>query len=158
MTMSRIAQQTGIARATLYKYFPDADAVLAAWHERQVHAHLAQLAELRGAGGEPSERREALLLAYALIQHEHQAEGTAALLHQGEHIHRAQAHLHGFVRDLIAEAASAGRVRRDVAPDELATYCLHAVAAATRLPSKAAVRRLVDVTIAGLQPARSSPA
>src|SRR5215212_6500884 len=42
----------------------------------------------------------------------------------------------------------------DVAPDELASYCLHALAAASSLPSKAAVRRLVTVTVAGLRPPR----
>ena len=36
VTMSQIAEQTGIGRATLYKYFPDVDSILVAWHERQV--------------------------------------------------------------------------------------------------------------------------
>jgi hypothetical protein len=36
VTMSQIADQTGIGRATLYKYFPDADTILRAWHERQI--------------------------------------------------------------------------------------------------------------------------
>jgi hypothetical protein len=45
-----------------------------------------------------------------------------------------------------------GDVRDDVAPDELAGYCLHALAAASSLPSKAAVRRLVTVILAGLHP------
>ena len=39
--MSQIAEQTGIGRATLYKYFPDVEAILLAWHERQVTGHLA---------------------------------------------------------------------------------------------------------------------
>src|SRR4029079_128644 len=43
LTMSQIAEQAGIGRATLYKYFPDAQAVLTAWHERQITAHLDQL-------------------------------------------------------------------------------------------------------------------
>ena len=55
-----------------------------------------------------------------------------------------------LVRDLIADAASAGAVRADVAADELAIYCLNALMAAGRLPSKAAVRRLVLVTLSGL--------
>ena len=38
LTMSQIAEQAGIGRATLYKYFPDAHAVLTAWHERQIAA------------------------------------------------------------------------------------------------------------------------
>jgi AcrR family transcriptional regulator len=42
VTMSQIAETTGIGRATLYKYFPDVEANLVAWHERQITAHLAQ--------------------------------------------------------------------------------------------------------------------
>jgi hypothetical protein len=38
--------------------------------------------------------------------------------------------------------------------NELAAYCVHALAAASRLPSVAAVARLVDVTLAGLRPSR----
>src|SRR5687767_12640605 len=34
VTMSAIAEKTGIGRATLYKYFSDIETVLSAWHER----------------------------------------------------------------------------------------------------------------------------
>ena len=44
VTMSQIAEQTGIGRATLYKYFPDVEAILVAWHDRHVSGHLEQLA------------------------------------------------------------------------------------------------------------------
>jgi hypothetical protein len=57
-----------------------------------------------------------------------------------------------MIRDLLAEATANGRIRDDIAPDELASYCLHSLAAASTLPSKAAVRRLVTVTLAGLRP------
>jgi len=40
VTMSEIAERTGIGRATLYRYFPDVEAILLAWHERQVSSHL----------------------------------------------------------------------------------------------------------------------
>ena len=70
-----------------------------------------------------------------------------------EHIARAQRHLSNMVRDLVTEAAHTGHVRKDVAADELASYCLHALAAASSLPSKAAVSRLVKVTLTGLREA-----
>ena len=57
-----------------------------------------------------------------------------------------------LIRDLLTEAAKSGDLRDDVAPDELASYCLHALTAASSLPSKAAVHRLVTVTLAGLRP------
>lgn len=40
LTMSQIAEETRIGRATLYKYFPDVEAILLAWHDRQITAHL----------------------------------------------------------------------------------------------------------------------
>lgn len=61
-----------------------------------------------------------------------------------------------MLKDLLTKAAAAGHVRDDVAPGELASYCLHALAAAGSLPSEAAVRRLVTVTLAGLRPSRGS--
>ncbi|UYQ60622.1 TetR/AcrR family transcriptional regulator [Streptomyces peucetius] len=153
-TMSRIATETGIGRATLYKYFPDVEAVLLAWHERQVTAHVSRLAEVRDRAGTPVERLEAVMEAYALIAYERHGHGDelAAMLHRGEHIAMAHQHLRGIVRDLLTEGAHAGEVRDDVAADELAGYCVHALAAADSLRSRAAVRRLVAVTLAGLRP------
>jgi AcrR family transcriptional regulator len=152
VTMSQIAEETGIGRATLYKYFRDVDAILIAWHERQIANHLEQLADVRDEGGHAGERLERVLEAYALIQHEHHGSELAGALHRGEHVARAQEQLSELLRDLLATAAEAGDVRTDVAPAELASYCIHALAAAGSLPSKAAVRRLVAVTLAGVQP------
>jgi AcrR family transcriptional regulator len=159
VTMSQIAEATGIGRATLYKYFPDVEAILVAWHQRHVTSHLEQLAELRDQAGDPGQRLEAVLEAYALICHHREHRGTeelAALLHRGEQVARAQQQLLELVRDLVAEAAASGHLLEDVAPEELASYCLHALAAAGSLPSTAAVRRLVQVTLTGLRPDRSA--
>ncbi len=156
VTMSRIAEKTGIGRATLYKYFPGVEAILLAWHERHVTGHLEHLAELRDQAGDARERLEAVLEAYAFIQHKRHATELAALLHRDEHVAQAQQHLTDIIRDLLTEAAETGDVRDDVAPDELASYCLHALTAASSLPSKAAVRRLVTVTLAGLHPRADS--
>lgn len=153
VTMSQIAKETGIGRATLYKYFPDVEAILIAWHERQIGAHLEHLAGVRDhAGGTATHRLQAVLEAFALISRKHRDTELAALLHRGEHIARAQRHLHEFVTDLISEGASSGELRDDVAAAELAAYCLHALTAAGSMPSQAAVRRLVAVTLSALRP------
>jgi AcrR family transcriptional regulator len=151
VTMSQIATQTGIGRATLYKYFPDVEAILVAWHERHVTGHLERLSAVRDHAGDAAARLEAVLQAYALIQRKRHASELGALLHRDEHVAMAQQHLHDLIRDLLTQAAEAGEVRDDIAPDELATYCLYALAAASSLPSEAAVRRLVAVTLAGLR-------
>ena len=153
VTMSKIAAEAGISRATLYKYFPDVESALLAWHERQVGSHLAHLAQVRDQTAGPGQRLQAVLQAYALMNHG-QPHGTdlSALLHQGEHVGHAHRHLTSLIEALLADATAAGAVRDDVAPSELAAYCLHALGAAGSLSSKAAVRRLVTVTLAGLRP------
>jgi len=153
ITMSEIAERTGIGRATLYHYYPDVETILVAWHERHVKAHLERLAALRDEPGAPAVRLHAVLEAYALIRHRRHATEAAALLHRDEHARDAQGHLHNLVRGLLLEAVETGDVRDDIAADELAEYCLYALAAASSLPSEEAVRRLVGVTLAGLRPA-----
>ena len=155
VTMSQIAKEAGIGRATLYKYFPDVESILVAWHERQVADHLAQLVAVRDRTGEPRERLRAVLEAYALIAYrsnQHHGTDVAALLHRGEPMAQAHRQLTDLIRDLLAEGAKAGDLREDVADEELAAYCLHALSAAAGLPSEAAVGRLVAVTLAGLHP------
>jgi AcrR family transcriptional regulator len=157
VTMSQIAQETGIGRATLYKYFPDVESILRAWHERQITGHLEYLGEMRDQAGDARERLEVVLEAYALLSREprgHHDTEFAALLHRDEHVARAQHQVHAMIRGLLIEAAQAGDVRDDVTPDELASYCLHALAGASSQRSKAAVRRLVTVALDGLRPRR----
>src|SRR3954469_4846252 len=96
VTMSQIAEKTGIGRATLYKYFSDVEAILSAWHERQITGHLEQLAEIRDQAGGATERLEAVLEAYALISHEshgHNDTELVAFLHRDEQVARAQQQL-----------------------------------------------------------------
>jgi AcrR family transcriptional regulator len=112
VTMSQIAKETGIGRATLYKYFPDVESILAAWHERHVTAHLEHLVLIRDQAGTPGEQLEAVLHAYADITHERpQHTELAALVHRGEHVARAEQHLNALVCDLITEAAQAADIR-----------------------------------------------
>ena len=152
VTMSQIAEKTGIGRATLYRYFPDVEAVLLAWHEEQITGHLAQLEEIRDAA-DPRDRVRAVLEAYALLSRRSQGHYDADLegfLHGDSEVARARHHVRDLVSDVLAEGAERGMVRNDVPPDELAGYCVHALAAAASLPTEAAVRRLVTVTVAGL--------
>jgi AcrR family transcriptional regulator len=157
VTMSAIAERTGIGRATLYKYFPDVEAILLAWHQQQIGGHLEDLTHLAHEPGSPSDHLTAVLEAYAQMAHQthgrHDSD-LAAFLHRGHHLAHGQRALHQLVRDLLDEAARAGQVRTDIPPDELATYCLHALNAAASADSGAAVQRLVALTRASLQPPR----
>ncbi|HEV2760249.1 MAG TPA: TetR/AcrR family transcriptional regulator [Acidimicrobiales bacterium] len=152
VTMSRVAEETGIGRATLYKYFANVEAILEAWHQRQIEGHLRHLADVSDGSGDPVERLEAVLEAFAFMSRQHHGTELAALLHRGDTVAAAERHLTDFIRALLVEGAESGRIRDDVDPEELARYCLHALTAAGSLPSAAAVRRLVAVTLSGLRP------
>ncbi len=155
VTMSQIAESTGIGRATLYKYFPNVEAVLLAHHRRHVEGHLARFAEISTGPGEPAERLKAALTAYAMICHHRERHGSqelSALLHRDEHVAGAEQRVRQVFTDLLEEAEAVGGVRDDAPPAELAGFCLHALAAAATLTSEAAVRRLVALTLAGLDP------
>jgi AcrR family transcriptional regulator len=157
VTMSQIAEETGIGRATLYKYFPDVESILRTWHEHQITGHIKYLAEVRDRAGDAEERLEAVLEAYAIISQGsrgHHDNEFAAFLHRDEQVARAQHQVLDMIRDLLTEAAQTGDVRDDVPPDELASFCVHALAGASSRHSKASVHRLVTVTLAGLRPSR----
>jgi AcrR family transcriptional regulator len=153
VTMARIAEATGIGRATLYQYFPDVETILSEWHERQISAHLQHLTEVRDRAGGPRERLRAVLAAYASIvqeTREHHDTDVARFFGRDQQVARAEDHVRRLIRDLVADGVAAGDLRDDVPPDELAGYCLRALGAARGLPSNAAVRRLVSVTMSGL--------
>ncbi|HEX6353126.1 TetR/AcrR family transcriptional regulator [Actinophytocola sp.] len=160
VTMSQVAERTGIGRATLYKYFPDVEAIVLAWHERQIAVHLEVLAQVRDQAADPGARLEAVLKAYAHVHqqrvqhHRHARHGTelGAFLHRDEHLADARHQVHGLIKDVLIEVAENGELRTDVTPSELAHYCVHALNAASSMPSKAAVGRLVTVVLAGLRP------
>ena len=160
VTMTQIAQATGIGRATLYKYFDSVEAVLQAWHQRQINEHLDRLSEVADRDAPPLERLGSVLQTYAELQrHGIDREGAphvsdlAAFLHGDHQLAAAEHRLRDLVHGLVAAAADAGQIRSDIAAAELTTYCLHAIGAAGALPSNAAMRRLVEVTLTGLRPA-----
>jgi AcrR family transcriptional regulator len=159
ITMSEIAERAGIGRATLYKYFPDVEAIINAWHERKISRHLARLAEVRDQIEGAGERLEAVLSSYIqMLRHtrNHHHNEPAAVLHQSPEAGRAHDDLHAMLRDLIVDAARAGLVRDDISAEELAVYCMSAASAAPSLRSEAAVLRLVEVTLAGMRPVGQS--
>src|SRR5215216_7904498 len=150
--MSDIAEATGIGRATLYKYFPDVEMILSAWHQRHVEAHLAELGRIQQRTADPVARLRAVLRRYADIcrkRRRHGDDELAAVLHRSAQVRKLQRQLHDLISGLVAEAAAAGAVRQDVPAEELASYCVHAIAAAGN-SSTTAVDRLLDVVWTGI--------
>jgi AcrR family transcriptional regulator len=150
LTMARVAAETGIGRATLYRHFKDVGDILAAWHRRQISTHLADLESIRARYQDPLSALEAVLVAYASHSaHDHHS-GLGQVLHAQPHVHDAQRHLQGFIADLIAEASRTGQLDLRSSPDEAARYMLAAMRALPPSPARPAVNRLVAMVLKGV--------
>ena len=147
VTMSQVAEATGIGRATLYKYFPDVGAIFRAWHERHVDEHLRALLEIADGSGDAAARLRRVLEFYALLRSRRPKTDLAAMLHQSGGHAGAEERLIDVFQRVLDEAVTADAVRGDIPTRELATYCLHALGAASHCTSRAAVQRLVAVTV-----------
>lgn len=159
VTMSKVAERAGIGRATLYRYFADVDAVLRAWHQTQIARHVDELATI-AERAEPADRLPAALEAFALLSRRstgHHDADVEAFLHRDPQVDCARDEVRDLIAELIAGAAELGLVRSDIAADELAIYCMHALGGATDLTSRDAIRRLVTLTLAGLTPTTPAP-
>ncbi|MHA7284518.1 TetR/AcrR family transcriptional regulator [Arthrobacter sp. TMS2-4] len=175
VSMTRAAEGAGISRATLYKYFSDVQALLLAWHERQIGEHLGHLHHVRdqaghyvagtgqhdehdGHGTDPVATVRAVLEAYALMLQQSSMDRAPGYLHAGPHTDRAHAHLHEFLAEVISDATASAdghelstvSVRNDVPVDDLVSFALHAVNAAAIARSPEAARLLVGVVVDGL--------
>ena len=124
-----------------------------------VAEHLARLVELRDATTDPARRLHVVASAYAEVCLHRAQHGTlelSALTHAPERVAGAEEQLLELFEQLLVDAAETGAVRTDASAGELALYCVHALGAAGRLPSRASVQRLVSVTLTALEPAAPS--
>ena len=149
LTMARVAQEAGIGRATLYKYFKDLEEILASWHRRQIAAHLADLEVIRSRHTSPLAALEAVLLAYAHHSTHDYDGGLGRLLHALPHVAQAHSHLQSFVTDVIRDAIKAGELDASPPADERASYAISAMQAASA-HSRGALKRLVGMVVKGM--------
>lgn len=158
-TMTRIAERAGIGRATLYKYFADVPAIVTAAHTRHVEAHLVRLTELGDLEAPIAERLRLVASEYARICYHRARHGDAdlsALVHRSSEVELAEHRLSQLFATMLTDAQRSGEVRSDIAPGVLASYCLHALAAAGRgvdtTPSGRGIDQIVQLTLDGLRP------
>lgn len=150
VTMSEIANQVGIGRATLYKYFNDIDSILDAWHEHMIATHLADLTATAASQNNAGERLRSLVAKHvAMIQEHHSPSGAIMTVEA----HRTQAvadgldRLVGFFAQHVEEAQDQRTLRSAAPPNEYARFLLHALDAAASTNTKAATKRLIDLAL-----------
>jgi AcrR family transcriptional regulator len=155
VTMSQIAAKAGIGRATLYKYFPDVESILHAWHQARIAGHLAEMQRIHEAPGEPMEQLEALLLGYVeLAQHgrRHHHADLSALLHRTPDVATAHQQVLTLIEKSLLRAGKTGTVRNDIPRAELAAFCLAALAEMGAPAAPKTIRRRVKLVLAALRP------
>lgn len=153
-TMADIAAEVGLARTSLYRYFPDKDHILLAWLRREI-GQLTERSAAIAAAGEPGAVR---LRRWLRLQVDYVADpdhelftriaatmGTLSpevLAAVGEQ-HRL---LYGTVEPIVADAlAEAGHPRRD--PALVARLVIGLLAAATQEVSRGANRSAVQAEL-----------
>jgi len=150
VAMSAIAERAGIGRATLYKYFPDVESILAAWHARDFGEHLQRLKALSEADTVTLKD----LTEFVQLQRRHHAHAKGADV-VGTLAHALAGHA-GVIEDaiepeiiatltrLLAGLARRKDVRADHDPELLARWLLHVVHAPANLDDHAVAELLAD--------------
>jgi AcrR family transcriptional regulator len=156
VAMSAVAGRAGIGRATLYKYFPDVESILVAWHERDFGGHLERLRTLSEA--------EDLTLAQVVefvcgqrhhhhphAEHPHASHGEVlgALAHtivgaSGTPPAAIEREVLSLLAQLVTRLVERNQVRADVAPDEVAQWLLHTSHAPHELEDEVVTRLVID--------------
>lgn len=150
VAMSAIAERAGIGRATLYKYFPDVESILVAWHTRDFGEHLNRLKALSEA--EDVELKDVAEFVCAQRRHHPRHDGAdilGTLAHAlagaegvpGDAIERE---IIAVLTDLLTRLASKKEVRDDEDPELLARWLLHAAHAPAELADQAISQLIAD--------------
>jgi AcrR family transcriptional regulator len=139
LTMSALAQRAGMSRATLYHYFSDVDAVLAAWVGEEIKRSLAALVSEATAIADPLARLEHVIDAQAQIfgsqhhrlnaEHFESEAGAPAVRRE---VSNQMAPLRHLLAATVSEAQRSGTFRPDLDPELAADLLLGLIAAIRR--------------------------
>lgn len=148
LTMTALAEASGVGRATLYRYVPDVGSALTAWQQREVANHLQRLRTI-AADSAPADRLENVLMGYARLRsHRH---GDHGALHDAARLAPAEGEVRELLADIIEEAAHDGRARTDLQAAMLAAYATGALGAAAMLPEPSAATRLTALVLESIR-------
>lgn len=153
-TLNELARHTGLGVATVYRHFPDADALATALMERP----LAQLRALcEQASAEPDAFAAVRALVHGVLDLVLANPVVARLIYApettSEPVQRVMEEMRTAAQQLMARARRARAVRASITGEDICHLLLgiHAAALAAG-DSRAAGRRYAEIVLAGLAP------
>ena len=152
VSLEEVAKRAGVGIGTLYRHFPNRQALLEAVYRDQVTAHCVQARELLAT----TPPAEALALwLHSLLTYNLTMRGLKEALMAGEispTTSECRATMHEVGGELLARAQEAGAVRRDIEITDLLRL-VHSIALMVEPGADGAARaeRVFEVMIAGLK-------
>jgi AcrR family transcriptional regulator len=160
VSLDEIAHHAGVGVGTVYRRFPDKEALIDALFEQRV-ADFAAMAAAARRQEDPWEGLVGFLVGAVGMQAEDR--GLKELLLSSEHGRTRVASVRGRIGPIVGEvverAKAAGVLREDVMPHDvpLINMMLGTVADAARDTSPELWRRYLGLVLDGLRPAREAP-
>ena len=150
VTMSAIAERAGIGRATLYKYFPDVQSILVAWHTRDFAEHVHRIKALSEADDVTLDDVAKFVCAQRRSHpHRKGRDILGTLAHtlaggEGILVGTIEREILTVLTELLARLVDRQEVRDDQDPELLAKWLLHAAHAPGDLDDRAVSQLVVD--------------
>lgn len=152
-SLDAVARAAGLGIATLYRHFPTREALFEAVYRHEVD-QLADLAEALAGDPDPVEGLRRWLHANARLVATKRGMIQALQLatHASAELKAYSAdRMAGAIRLLVGRAVAAGRVRADVAPEDLLRAVVGILWAQGAADWQPAALRLIDVLVDGLR-------
>jgi AcrR family transcriptional regulator len=152
VSLEEVARRAGVGIGTLYRHFPNRQALLEAVYRDQVTAHCGRARELLATTTSPA---EALVLwLHSLLVNNLTMRGLKEALMAGETspvTSQCREQMHGVGSELLARAQEAGEVRRDLEITDLLRL-VHSIALMVEpgTEGEARAERVFAVMVAGL--------
>jgi AcrR family transcriptional regulator len=152
VSLEEVARRAGVGIGTLYRHFPNRQALLEAVYRDQVNANCARGRELLAT----TPPGEALLLwLHSLLTYNLSMRGLKEALMAGEvspQTSDCKAMMHGVGGELLSRAQEAGAVRRDIEITDLLRL-VHSIALMVEPGAEGTARaeRVFEVMVAGLK-------
>ncbi len=151
VSLEEVARRAGVGIGTLYRHFPNRQALLEAVYQDQVSVHCARGRELLAS---ESPTAALPLWLHSLLTYNLHMRGLKEALMAGEvspQTSECKARMHAVGGELLARAQAAGAVRRDIEITDLLRL-VHSIALMVEPDAEGVARaeRIFEVMVAGL--------